>query len=345
MKQYKAGIIGLGFIGAADQVSGDVLGQQVENLDGTHIVGYESHPRVDVIAGSSRDPGRRERFAARTGAKTYELWRILLEKETFDIISVATYAPYHAEITVACAEAGVPAIYCEKPIATKLEDANRMVEACDKAGSLLVLNHQRRFNTNCRKLRDYIAAGEIGDLTSASIEWGNGRLGNVGTHMIDGLMMLTGRKVERVSGHLDLAGKPDCRGAEFTDPGGWGLLILEDNLHVTLNAPDYATMPGCITINGTLGRTLTNQTDVTIEKWDGTRDYWEAPPKSPSGMDRAVDEIVQVLDGGFTFPYAAEEGRLTFEAIVGMHASHHKDSALVDLPLVGDDRKYEVLSG
>ena len=170
MKQYKAGIIGLGFIGAADQVSGDVLGQQVENLDGTHIVGYESHPRVDVIAGSSRDPGRRERFAARTGAKTYELWRILLEKETFDIISVATYAPYHAEITVACAEAGVPAIYCEKPIATKLEDANRMVEACDKAGSLLVLNHQRRFNTNCRKLRDYIAAGEIGEMTSASNE-------------------------------------------------------------------------------------------------------------------------------------------------------------------------------
>lgn len=93
-----------------------------------------------------------------------------MNKEKLDIVSVATYAPYHAEITIACAEAGIPAIYCEKPIATKLEDADKMVEARDKAGSLLVLNHQRRFNTNCRKLRDYIAAGEIGEMTSASIE-------------------------------------------------------------------------------------------------------------------------------------------------------------------------------
>ena len=89
-----------------------------------------------------------------------------MNKEKLDIVSVATYAPYHAEITIVCAEAGIPAIYCEKPIATKLE----MVEARDKAGSLFVLNHQRRFNTNCRKLRDYIAAGEIGEMTSASNE-------------------------------------------------------------------------------------------------------------------------------------------------------------------------------
>jgi|TARA_B110000116_G_C16475478_1_gene420093 hypothetical protein len=54
---------------------------------------------------------------------------------------------------------------------------------------------------------------------------------------------------------------------------------------------------------------------------------------------------VQYLDGRSTFPYAAEEGRLTFEAIVGMNASHHKDSALVDLPWVSEHRKYEVLSG
>ena len=278
MTQYKAGIIGLGFIGGADQISGDALGQQVVNLDGTHIAGYESHARVDVVAGSSRDQGRRDRFAARTGARTYEQWSELLEKESFDIISVATYAPYHAEIVEACAQAGIRAIYCEKPIATRLDDADRMVEACKESGSLLVLNHQRRFNPNCRKLRDYVAAGELGELTSANLQWGNGRLGNVGTHMIDGLMMLTGRKVTRVSGHLDLAGKPDCRGEEFTDPGGWGLLMLEGNLRVTVDAPDYATTPGCCTINGTLGRAQTNQADVTIEKWMAPRSTGRRPP-------------------------------------------------------------------
>ena len=41
---YRAGIIGLGFIGGADQVSGDALGQQVSGLDGTHFDALSNHP-------------------------------------------------------------------------------------------------------------------------------------------------------------------------------------------------------------------------------------------------------------------------------------------------------------
>ncbi|HAA76043.1 TPA: hypothetical protein DCE37_13090 [Candidatus Latescibacteria bacterium] len=356
MAQYSAGIIGLGFIGAADQVSGDALGQKVENLDGTHSAAYENHPRVDLIAGSSRDPGRRERFEQRTNARTYELWSDLLEKESFDIVSVATYTPYHAEITLACVDAGVKAVYCEKPIAVTIDDADRMVEACDKAGVLLVLNHQKRFNGNHRKLRDLIASGDLGELTSCNLQWGNGRLGNVGTHMIDGLIMLTGRKIERVSAHLDLAGKPDCRGDAFTDPGGWGTLIMEGGLHVTVDAGDYATTPPSISINGTLGRVIATPLEATVEMYghanqlqgiverERSVESWPTT-KTPSGMDIAVDEIVQHLDGTAPFPYPSEEGRHTFEAIVAMHASHHKDGHFVDFPLRGDDRTHEVMSG
>ena len=59
-------------------------------------------------------------------------------------------------------------------------------------------------------------------MTSVNTQWGNGRLGNVGTHVFDALYMLTGLKVEAVSATLDLAGKPDCRGSDFADPGGGG---------------------------------------------------------------------------------------------------------------------------
>ncbi|RKU07705.1 hypothetical protein C6502_16615 [Candidatus Poribacteria bacterium] len=342
---YRAGIIGLGFIGGADQVSGDALGQQVSGLDGTHFDALSNHPRVDLVAGSSRDAGRRERFAQRASTTTYANWEEMLAQESLDIVSVATYAPVHAEITVACAKQRIRAIYCEKPIATRLPDAEQMLDACNDAGALLVLNHQRRFNLNHRRLQELIAADGLGELTSASLQWGSGRLGNVGTHMIDALLMLTGRRIEAISATLDLAGKPDCRGPEFHDPGGWGVIKLEGGIMVTVDAGDYATVPGQIILNGTDGRAISDGSNVTLEYWDGRQEHWEGTSDGVSGMDRAVTEIVEWLDGGIEFPYPASEAVDTLEAIVGFHASHARNAAWTEIPLSGADREREVLSG
>lgn len=342
---YRAGIIGLGFIGGADQVSGDALGQNVVDLDGTHFASLSNHPRVNRIVGSSRDPGRRERFAQRASTTSYANWEEMLALESLDIVSVATYAPVHAEITVACAKQGIRAIYCEKPIATRLPDAERMIEACDEAGALLVLNHQRRFNLNHRRLRELIAADGLGELTSGALQWGSGRLGNVGTHMIDALLMLTGRKIEAVSATLDLAGKPDCRGPAFRDPGGWGVIRLEGGVMVTVDAGDYAAVPGQITLNGTEGRASSDGSSITLEYWNGRQEHWDSANDGVSGMDRAVSEIVAWLDDGIEFPYPASEAVDTLEAILGFHASHARNAAWTELPLSGADRDREVLSG
>lgn len=342
---YRAGIIGLGFIGGADQVSGNALGQQVSGLDGTHFDALSNHPRVNLVAGSSRDFGRRERFAQRAGATTYANWEEMITQEALDIVSIATYAPVHAKPTIACAEQGIRAIYCEKPIATRLPEAEQMVKACDAAGALLVLNHQRRFNLNHRRLRELIAGDGLGELTSASLRWGSGRLGNVGTHMIDALLMLTGRKIEAVSATLDLAGKPDCRGPEFRDPGGWGVIRLEDGIMVTVDAGDYATVPGQITLNGTEGRAISDGSNIALEYWDGRQEHWGSASDGESGMDRAVSEIVEWLDSGTEFPYPASEAVDTLEAIVAFHASHARNAAWTELPLSGSDREHEVRSG
>ena len=344
-RTYRAAVIGLGMIGGADQVSGDALGQRVENMDGTHAVAYQNHPRVDLVAGASRDEGRRERFEERTGAKTYTNWRDMIAEEALDFVSVATYTPVHAEITIACAEQGIPVILCEKPAATRLADAEDMLTACKDKGALLIFNHQRRFNLNHRKLQQFIQDGGLGEVTSASLQWPSGRLGNVGTHFIDGLLMLTKRRVLAVSGTLDLAGRPDCRGADFRDPGGWGVLRLNNDVMVTVSAPDYSRAHGRTEINGSEGRAIVGGKDVTIEYWDGRFDFWSAAEDDISGMDRAVAEAVDWLDDQAVFPYEAEEAVHTLEAIVGFHASHHKQAQWVDLPLVGADRDFEVLSG
>src|SRR5204863_7097045 len=149
-----------------------------------------------------------------------------------------TYGPSHAEIAIACARSGVRAIYGEKPIATRLPDAEAIVAACEQAGALLVINHTRSFNPNYRRLRDLIATGGLGDLSSIAMRWGAGRLGNVGTHLINATCLLTGREVRAVSGTLDLSGRPSCRGAQFRDPGAWGRLRFDGGLIATLDAAD-----------------------------------------------------------------------------------------------------------
>ena len=269
----------------------------------------------------------------------------MLAGESLDIVSVATYAPFHADVTVACAKQGVRAVYCEKPVATRVSDAERMLKACAAAGTLLVVNHNRRFQTNARRLRDLIADGALGELTSASMQWGSGRLGNVGTHFIDTIQMLTGRAVEAVSGTLDPSGKPDCRGDQFRDPGGWGMLRLERGLICTVDAADYATLPPLISIHGTEGSAVLDGRDVIIEFRDGRGEAWTDSADSESSMARAVGEIVDWLDGEAAFPYAASEAVRTLEAIVGFHVSHARSAAWVELPLMGQDREREVLSG
>ena len=344
-QSHRAVIMGLGYIGGADQVSGDALGQLVVDLDGTHIDALANHPRVEVVAGSSRDLGRRERFTERTGIGTYADWREMLEQEKPDVVSVATYTPVHKEMTVASARQGVRAIFCEKPIANTAADGHDMVDACDESGSLLAINHNRRFNPNYRRLRDHIAAGGLGELTSVTAQWSTGRLGNVGTHVFDAIRLITGRRVEAVSGTLDLAGKPDCRGPAFQDPGGWGVMRLEGGLMTTVDAADYARVPMVIGFNGTEGRATTGGEEVRIEYWDGRNEEWPSPRAQATSMDVAVVEIVDWLEGTAPFPYPAVEAVETLEAIAGFHLSHARSGAWVELPLQGENRNHVVNSG
>jgi len=298
--RYTAAVIGLGFIGGADQVSGDALGQRVEDLDGTHVMSMLNHPRVDLVAGSSRDEGRRDRFSARFGVPVYADWQQMLAKVgPVDIVGIATYTPVHAEITQGCVAAGARAVYCEKPVAPTVAAGQRMVAACAEAGALLVFNHQRRFTANLRRLRDHIKAGGLGDLISVNTQWGSGRLGNVGTHVFDMVYMLTGRSVEAVSATLDLAGKPDCRGSDFADPGGWGTMRLEGGVIVTVDASDYNRTPWDVRINGSEGRVLAGA-GVEIEYWDGRGETWTSRTLIAEG-GKGYASVVETAPGQLVY--------------------------------------------
>ncbi len=68
----------------------------------------------------------------------------------------------HAEICLAAIAAGKD-VLCEKPLAPTLDDADRMTEAADAAGTLLMVAENECFNPTYRKVNALLAAGAIGE--------------------------------------------------------------------------------------------------------------------------------------------------------------------------------------
>jgi predicted dehydrogenase len=343
---WKAAVIGLGFIGAGDPVSGDAIGQKVVNLDGTHAAAFAAHPRIRLAAGSSRDEGRRLRFAERQGGPaTYADWRDLLTAEPPDIVSVATNSPQHAEITTACAEAGVKAVLCEKPLATCLADADRVLAACHRHKTYLAVNHSRRWHPLWRAAAGALRSGAIGDLLQADVHWPSGRLGNIGTHLFDALRLLLGREARAVSGTLDPLVPPDCRGARFHDPGGWGVIEFEGGLRAFINAPSAAALPLAVRVTGSHGQLTIRGKLATIETWQGNSRTIEIPPDGSTSLDRAVEELVRCLESGGSPSCTGEDGLAALEIIIGFHVSSGLNGQWVPLPIRGADRQMTVMIG
>ncbi len=358
---YQAAVIGLGFIGAGDQVSGDALGQKVENLDGTHAQALATHGQIELVAGSSRDEGRRRRFVERMNVEnTYSDWREMLRREAIDIVSIATYTPWHAEIAIAGAEAGIRAVICEKPIATRVRDADRVIDACKKHGTLLAVNHPRRWHPLWRSVRDEINEGTIGEISHVCVHWPSGRLGNVGTHLFDAASFLLDSSPRAVSGTLDPLVPPDCRGPDFHDPGGWGIVRLADGVRVHVDAAARVGLPFGFRVFGSLGWIDVDKEDAAIHPWTGQMRRGHVrtghvrtgqartiacPAGRPSSLAIGVDEIVTCLAGDGDVSATGEAARDALEVIVAFHRSDQLGGRWVPLPLEGEDRDREVMMG
>eukprot|EP01051_Picozoa_sp_SAG22_P003604 SAG22_NODE_178_length_16142_cov_13.187995_5_plen_206_part_00 len=96
----------------------------------------------------------------------YASHKEMLEKEPqLDILTVGVSDHRHADIIVDAANAGVKGIFCEKPLATTLEDTDRMLEACERNGVILSVDHTRRFLPIWRYCKEQLVdKGAIGEI-------------------------------------------------------------------------------------------------------------------------------------------------------------------------------------
>jgi UDP-N-acetyl-2-amino-2-deoxyglucuronate dehydrogenase len=92
----------------------------------------------------------------------------MMRATTPDAVSVLTPSGAHAQHTVRLASFGRP-IIVEKPMALTLDDADRMIAACDHHGCNLFVVKQNRFNVPVVKLHEALRAGRFGRLTLGTV--------------------------------------------------------------------------------------------------------------------------------------------------------------------------------
>jgi predicted dehydrogenase len=114
-----------------------------------------------------------EAIAKRGGppARHYSEWQEMLQKEDLEAVTIALPLHLHADVTVACLEAGKH-VLCEKMMAWDLEGCERMLKASEKNNRLLEIGYQRHYNPVYQAAYDgVVRSGQLGEVYHARLVW------------------------------------------------------------------------------------------------------------------------------------------------------------------------------
>jgi len=185
-----------------------------------HAKAIMNLPNAKLVGVWSRTKKTAEEFAAKYQVPSFSDVDKLIRNEKVDLAIVCTPHPFHLEPTVAAANAGAN-ILVEKPLASTLEDSDKMIAACKHAGVKLGVISQRRWYEPVKRVKEAIEAGKIGKPVFGTInmlgwrdkeyydtdEWrgtwkmeGGGVLVNQAPHQLDILLWFMG-KIDEVYGH------------------------------------------------------------------------------------------------------------------------------------------------
>ena len=204
------GLIGTGYMGKCHALAWNSV---------SAVFGDVPRPRLAVLAETSQQLADRRAQELGFDRPTAD-WRNLVADPAVDVVSITTPNAFHPEMAIAALEAGKH-VWCEKPMATRLADAERMLAATRASGKVAALGYNYIQNPVMRLIRRIIDEGQIGVVNHVRLEmdedfmadpeelfyWkseassGHGALDDFGVHPLSLIWALFGG-VRRVCGHM-----------------------------------------------------------------------------------------------------------------------------------------------
>lgn len=137
-----------------------------------HIPDIAKHPGAVVAALCRRDTSSlvRVRDQVAPGAALYSDWRQMLAEANLDVVVVATPHHLHYEQVLAALNQGVNVV-AEKPLTVRAEDALHLVRVAKEHNLLLSVALNPPHWAHCRRMREVIRDGMIGEVEAVSLFW------------------------------------------------------------------------------------------------------------------------------------------------------------------------------
>jgi predicted dehydrogenase len=306
-------------------------------------IGYELTVCTDI----SEEYGRK--FAGQYGCEFVKSYEEVCRHPRVDYVDVCTFPDFRLQPLEICAETGKH-IQVQKPIATNLDVARKMVEIARSAGIQLGVVSQHRFDDSSQFLKKAIADGRLGNILEADayVKWyrsaeyysrpikgswateGGGALINQAIHQVDVLLWLVG-PVSELFGNWQLHALHKIESEDIVN----ALLRYSSGATGVIQA-STAFWPGYterLEIHGTKGTAVISGDKLT--GWDVQDDHGEPAPVQKEVMSGASDPMAisltpferQFLDFGEAIKtgrkplVSGEDGYRALELVISIYDS------------------------
>jgi UDP-N-acetyl-2-amino-2-deoxyglucuronate dehydrogenase len=325
-----------------------------------HFAALAQHAdRCQLVAVCDVDAAALARAASHTGATPYSRLDQMLARSEVDAVIITTPSGLHPEQAVQIAAAGRHVI-TEKPMATRWEDAKRMVCACDAAGVRMFVVKQNRRNATLQLLKRAVDKKRFGRIYMVNLnvfwtrpqsyynsagwrgtwEYDGGAFMNQASHYVDLIDWIVG-PVESLQAYTATL----ARDIEVEDTGVISLRWRNGalgSMNVTMLAYPH-NLEGSITILGEKGTVRIGGVAVNeVQQWDFAEpDEDDARVREASYATTSVygfghplyyDNVIKVLRGEAEPETDGREGLKSLEVLIAAYRSA-RDGRRVALPL------------
>ncbi|HUP86035.1 MAG TPA: Gfo/Idh/MocA family oxidoreductase [Acidimicrobiales bacterium] len=288
---------------------------------------------VDLVAFQSRTRATAEAARDQWGSgEVVDDWRDVLARADVDAVDICSPNALHATMAIAAAEAGKH-VLVEKPMATKVADADAMVAAAEQAGVVLMAAHNLRFAAPYAAAARAVAEGLVGDVVGVRLAMGHGgpqawtrdagwfrdrelsgggALVDLGIHMADLLRAVTGDDVAEVSAFVRRP-SPDA-----VEESGQLAFTMRRGAVGSLSA-SWSVRPGAdhhLTVHGTEGTLTVERGQAVVRPADGGEKVVVEPPSPAPDL---LANFVAVCRGEAEAVVGPQDGR---EALAIIEAAY-----------------------